>query len=54
VTDAVRVLVADDEATVRDGLVALLGLLPGIQVVAAAADGNSVLTLIAEHSPTWS
>jgi DNA-binding NarL/FixJ family response regulator len=51
VTEAVRVVVADDEATVRDGLVALLGMLPGIQVVAEAVDGESVLALIAEHTP---
>ena len=34
-----RVLVADDPATVREGLVTLLGLAPGITVVGAAADG---------------
>ncbi|MGA8682422.1 MAG: response regulator transcription factor [Acidimicrobiales bacterium] len=34
-----RVVVADDQATVRDGLVTLLGLMPGVEVVGAAADG---------------
>ena len=33
-----RVLVADDQATVREGLVTLLGLAPGIEVVGAAAN----------------
>ncbi|HSZ47541.1 MAG TPA: response regulator transcription factor [Streptosporangiaceae bacterium] len=47
----VRVVVADDQAAVRDGLVALLGLLPGIEVVAAAGDGHSALAAIAEHAP---
>ena len=36
---SVRVLVADDQAAVREGLVTLLGLAPGITVVGAAADG---------------
>jgi DNA-binding NarL/FixJ family response regulator len=35
----VRVLVADDQQVVRDGLSALLGLLPGIEVVGTARDG---------------
>ncbi len=36
---AVRVLIADDQKVVRDGLSALLGLLPGIIVVGTAGDG---------------
>ncbi len=48
---AVRVVVADDQAAVRDGLVALLSLLPGIEVVAEAADGSSVIARVAEHAP---
>jgi DNA-binding NarL/FixJ family response regulator len=39
----VRVLVADDQQVVRDGLSALLGLLPGIVVVGTAADGNEAV-----------
>ena len=35
----VRVLIADDQKVVRDGLSALLGLLPGIEVVGTASDG---------------
>ena len=50
-TGAVRVVVADDQATVRDGLVALLGVLPGIEVVAEAADGLAALAQVAEHAP---
>ena len=38
-----RVLVADDQATVREGLVTLLGLAPGITVVGAAADGAEAI-----------
>jgi DNA-binding NarL/FixJ family response regulator len=40
---AVRVLVADDQKVVREGLVSLLGLLPGLQVVGAAVDGEDAV-----------
>ena len=46
-----RVVVADDQASVREGLVLLLGGLPGIDVVGAAADGRQALDLVAEHQP---
>jgi DNA-binding NarL/FixJ family response regulator len=46
-----RVVLADDQRIVRDGLVTLLGLLPGIEVVGAAADGAAALELVAEHRP---
>ena len=44
-------VVADDQASVREGLVLLLGGLPGIDVVGAAADGQQALELVAEHKP---
>jgi DNA-binding NarL/FixJ family response regulator len=46
-----RVVVADDQASVREGLVLLLGGLPGIDVVGAASDGEQALELVAEHQP---
>jgi DNA-binding NarL/FixJ family response regulator len=46
-----RVVIADDQASVREGLVLLLGGLPGIDVVGAAGDGEQALTLVAEHHP---
>jgi DNA-binding NarL/FixJ family response regulator len=46
-----RVLVVDDQTVVRDGLVLLLGLLPGLEVVGSAANGEEALTLVAEHRP---
>jgi DNA-binding NarL/FixJ family response regulator len=46
-----RIVIADDQASVREGLVLLLGGLPGIEVVGAAADGEQALQLVAEHSP---
>ena len=46
-----RVVVADDQAIVREGLVTLLGLTPDIDVVAAAADGQQAFDLTVEHDP---
>jgi len=43
VADDVRVLIADDQAIVRDGLAGLLGLLGGITVVATAVDGAEAI-----------
>jgi DNA-binding NarL/FixJ family response regulator len=46
-----RVIVADDQASVREGLVLLLDLLPDIEVVAAAADGQEAIDLCSQHRP---
>ncbi|MFI6408032.1 response regulator [Streptomyces sp. NPDC050548] len=46
-----RVVVADDQTVVREGIVMLLGLLSGIEVVGAAADGNEAVRLVAELAP---
>ena len=46
-----RLVIADDQASVREGLVLLLGGLPDIEVVGAAADGEQALRLVAEHKP---
>ncbi|MDR0360839.1 MAG: response regulator transcription factor [bacterium] len=46
-----RVLIVDDQRIVREGLVTLLGLLPGIEVAGAAGDGEEALRLVAEHAP---
>ncbi|MFD3535181.1 response regulator [Streptomyces sp. NPDC058664] len=47
----VRVVVADDQAVVREGIVMLLGLLPGVEVVGAARDGEEAVALTAELAP---
>jgi DNA-binding NarL/FixJ family response regulator len=47
----VRVLAADDQRVVREGLAMLLGLLPDVEVVGTAADGEEVLALSAELRP---
>lgn len=46
-----RVVVADDQTVVREGIVMLLGLLPGIEVVGAARDGDEAVRLVAELAP---
>ncbi len=46
-----RVVVADDQTVVREGIVMLLGLLPGIEVVGAAGDGDEAVRLVAELAP---
>lgn len=50
-TGVIRVLVADDQGIVRDGLVTVLSLLPDIEVVAEAADGEQAVRLAAEFEP---
>jgi len=47
----VKVVVADDQTAVREGLVTILGLLPGVEVVAAAGDGAEAIELVARHAP---
>jgi DNA-binding NarL/FixJ family response regulator len=47
----IRVLVADDQKVVRDGLCALLGMLPGIEVVGAAIDGADAIWQARRHVP---
>ncbi len=50
-SDPIRVLVADDQALVREGLMTLLELAPGIVPVAAAADGEEAVALAGRHRP---
>jgi len=47
----IRVLVSDDQKVVRDGLCALLGMLPGIEVVGAAVDGADAIWQARRHVP---
>ncbi|MFJ4701447.1 response regulator transcription factor [Streptomyces sp. AM 3-1-1] len=46
-----RVVVADDQSVVREGIVMLLGLLPGIEVVGSARDGDEAVRLVGELAP---
>ena len=47
----IRVLIADDQALIREGLEMLLGLSAGIEVVGMATDGEEALRLVAERRP---
>ncbi len=48
---AIRVLVADDQRVVREGLGTLLGLLDGVEVVGTAADGEEAVALAVDLRP---
>ncbi len=52
-TDAgpIRVLVADDQAIIRDGLATVLGLLLDVEVVGTAADGAEAVRLAVLERP---
>jgi DNA-binding NarL/FixJ family response regulator len=47
----IRVLLADDQTLVRQGVRSLLDLSPDIRVVAEAGDGEEALRLVAEAKP---
>lgn len=47
----IRVVVADDQQAVREGLVALLELVDGVEVVGAAGDGRRAVDLVAATAP---
>jgi DNA-binding NarL/FixJ family response regulator len=47
----IRVLIADDQRVVRDGLVLLIGMLDGIEVVGAARDGAEAVRMAEELRP---
>ncbi|MFF5229033.1 response regulator [Dactylosporangium sp. NPDC000521] len=47
----IRVVVADDQTVVREGLEVLLGLLDDVEVVGTSGDGDGALDLVAAHDP---
>ncbi|MEU8231253.1 response regulator transcription factor [Actinoplanes sp. NPDC048967] len=47
----IRVVIADDQRLVRDGLQMMLSMLDGVQVVAIAADGDEAIAAAAAHDP---
>ncbi|HTW02313.1 MAG TPA: response regulator transcription factor [Streptosporangiaceae bacterium] len=50
-SDQIRVLLADDQRVVREGLALLLGLLPEVEVVGTAADGEEAVERAAALRP---
>ena len=47
----IRVVIADDQRVVRDGLAMLVGLIEGVDIVAIAAHGAEAVELAHEHRP---
>jgi DNA-binding NarL/FixJ family response regulator len=47
----IRVLVADDQAIVRDGLVTVLSLVDDLEVVGEAVDGATAVAMVAVQQP---
>jgi DNA-binding NarL/FixJ family response regulator len=47
----IRVLAADDQRVVREGIALILSLLPGVEVAGTAADGEEALAMVAELRP---
>jgi DNA-binding NarL/FixJ family response regulator len=47
----IRVIIADDQRVVRDGLTMLVGLIDDIEVVGTAADGKEAITLAHKTTP---
>ena len=50
-TEPIRVLIADDQRVVRDGLSMLVALIDGVEVVGTACDGAEAVQLAAAHRP---
>jgi DNA-binding NarL/FixJ family response regulator len=48
---AIRVVIADDQTLVREGLSLMLGLAEGIEVVAVAEDGEQAVAAVLAQSP---
>jgi DNA-binding NarL/FixJ family response regulator len=47
----IRVLIADDQRVVREGLTMLVGLIDGVEVVGTACDGAEAIQLAGAHHP---
>ena len=47
----IRVLIADDQRVVREGLALVLGLLPDVEVAGSASDGDEAVAMAADLVP---
>lgn len=47
----IRIVICDDQEVVREGLEAILGRVPGFEVVGLAEHGADALTKVAQHRP---
>jgi DNA-binding NarL/FixJ family response regulator len=51
VSQPIRVLIADDQRVVREGLALVLGLLPDVEVAGSASDGDEAVAMAADLVP---
>jgi DNA-binding NarL/FixJ family response regulator len=51
VNQPIRVIIADDQRVVREGLAMVLGFLPEVEVVGSAADGDEAVAMAADLLP---
>jgi DNA-binding NarL/FixJ family response regulator len=49
--ERLRIVIADDQTVVREGLQMVLDVVPELDVVAAVGDGEQALAAVAEHEP---
>jgi DNA-binding NarL/FixJ family response regulator len=49
--ERLRIVIADDQTVVREGLQMVLDVMPDLEVVAVVADGEQALAAVAEHQP---
>jgi len=50
-SERLRIVIADDQTVVREGLQMVLDVIPDLEVVAAVGDGEQALAAVAEHRP---
>jgi DNA-binding NarL/FixJ family response regulator len=50
-TERIRVLIADDQRVVREGLALVLGLMPDVEVVGSAKDGQEAVAMACDTHP---
>src|SRR5271154_4826494 len=50
-SEAIRIMVVEDHHIVRQGLLALIKTVPGLEVVAEAPDGNEAIRQFRQHKP---
>jgi DNA-binding NarL/FixJ family response regulator len=50
-TQPLRIVIADDQTVVREGLEMVLDVMPDLEVVATVADGEQALRAVSEHRP---